>query len=443
MATTNANNVNYITLGTAEAHSLAFNCYQNGLVGEAEMLYRKVLEVAPETLDTLHFLGLLCHQQGRSDEAVELIGRIIECAPDSFYAHNNLGNVYEGMLKSDKAEECYRRALAINPDHAPAYNNLGVILMATDRHEEAIEAYLNAVRLSPDTAEHYFNLGNAYRKTTNYDDAIKAYTRVVGLVPDHIGAWQGLARSYLQSGRRDEAVQVFDNLIELNPDNPVFAYLRSACIGTDAPVRAPNDYLQNLFDEAAAKFDKHLELLEYRAPSLLCDALAALLPVPSASLEILDAGCGTGLCGPMLRPYAKSLDGVDISQGMLSKASDRKLYDKLLKYELTQFLQSCQQQYDIIASADTLCYFGNLHKVFAGAIETLVPGGLFGFTLEDGGNDEQPYRLNTNGRYTHIRDYVESELAGAGFERVSISAVILRNEAKKPVAGHLVVARKP
>jgi predicted TPR repeat methyltransferase len=276
----------------------------------------------------------------------------------------------------------------------------------------------------------------------NYEEAIKAYTAVVGIKPDHVGAWQGLARSYLQSGRRDEAVQVFDNLIELNPDNPVFAYLRAACIGNDIPARAPNDYLQNLFDEAATKFDKHLELLEYRAPSLLCDALAAALPEPAASLDILDAGCGTGLCGPLLRPYARSLEGVDISQGMLAKAADRRIYDKLYKCELTQFVTSCQQQYNVIASADTLCYFGNLQKVFVGSAGALPSGGLFGFTLEDSGDDGQPYRLNTNGRYSHTRGYVESELAAAGFEVESISSVVLRNEAKLPVAGHLVVARK-
>jgi predicted TPR repeat methyltransferase len=432
-----------INLNIPEAHALALRCHHNDLLAEAEMLYRKILESAPETLDTLHYLGLLCHQQGRNEEAAELIGRIIDIMPDSFDAHNNLGNVYEGMLKSDKAEECYRRALTINPDHAPAYNNLGVILMATDRPEEAVEAYLNAVRLSPDTAEHYFNLGNAYRKNGDYDGAIKAYTTVVGKTPDHVGAWQGLARSYLQSGRRDEAVQVFDNLIELNPDNPVFAYLRSACIGTDTPMRAPNDYLQNLFDEAAAKFDKHLELLEYRAPGLLCDALVAALSAPTASLDILDAGCGTGLCAPMLRPYALSLEGVDISQGMLAKASDRQLYNKLYKCELTQYLLACQGQYNVIVSADTLCYFGDLRKVFEGAFQTLLPGGLFGFTLEDIGNNEQSYRLNTNGRYAHAKGYLEAELVAAGLEIVTCTLVVLRNEAKMPVAGHLVVARKP
>lgn len=431
-----------IRLGIAEAHALAIKCHQKDLLAEAEMLYRKVLAVAPESLDALHFLGLLCHQQGRNEEAVGLINRIIAIAPDSFDAHNNLGNVHQAMLQADKAEACYRKALAINPAHAPAYNNLGVILMALDRPEEAESAYHEAVKLSPETTEHHFNLGNAYRRTGKYDQAIEAYTTVVSFKPDHLGAWQGLARCYLQSDRREEAVQVFDNLIKLNPGNPVLAYLRAACLGTDIPERAPDNYLQQLFDESATQFDNHLELLEYRAPGLLCAALADILKTPDASRNILDAGCGTGLCGPLLRPYAQNMEGVDISRGMLSLASARQIYDRLHKCELTQFMLSCRQQYDVVVSADTLCYFGDLHKVFAAVAGVLAPKGLFGFTLEDSGDANLPYHLNTSGRYAHARGYVENELAAADLAVVKYSSVVLRNEAKAPVVGHLVVVRK-
>ena len=442
MAAKKCKKVNSITISIPEAHSLALKCHMNELMTEAEMLYRKVLDVAPETLDTLHFLGVLCHQQGRNDEAAKLIGRIIRIAPDNFDAHNNLGNVYQALKKPEKAEECYRKAIAINPAHAPAHNNLGVNLMVLDRPEEAEEFYLEAVKLSPDTPEHHFNLGNAYRRMGKYDSAIDAYTKAVGLKPDYLGAWQGLARCYLQSGRREEAVQVFDNLILLNPGNPVFSYLRSACLGTDIPERTPDDYLQHLFDESATQFDKHLELLEYRAPSLLCEALVVALPTFDASRDILDAGCGTGLCGPLLRPYARNLEGVDISSGMLSVASGRQMYDKLYKSEITQFMSTCGQQYDVVASADTLCYFGDLRKVFEATSVALSRDGLFGFTLEDCGDKGQTYQLNTTGRYAHAKGYVEAELAASGFALVSYNSVELRSEAKLPVAGHLFVAQK-
>ena len=45
-------------------------------------------------------------------------------------------------------------------------------------------------------------------------------------------------------------------------------------------------------------------------------------------VKILDAGCGTGLCGPLLKPWARRLVGVDLSGGMLEKARALQLYDE-------------------------------------------------------------------------------------------------------------------
>lgn len=47
-------------------------------------------------------------------------------------------------------------------------------------------------------------------------------------------------------------------------------------------------------------------------------------------LDILDAGCGTGLCADVLRPYAKSLVGVDLSPQMLALAAKQQIYDQLV-----------------------------------------------------------------------------------------------------------------
>ena len=44
---------------------------------------------------------------------------------------------------------------------------------------------------------------------------------------------------------------------------------------------------------------------------------------PAKALDILDAGCGTGLCGPLLAPYARRLVGVDLSDGMLKHAREK------------------------------------------------------------------------------------------------------------------------
>jgi predicted TPR repeat methyltransferase len=98
--------------------------------------------------------------------------------------------------------------------------------------------------------------------------------------------------------------------------------LQAACLGIGVPERAPDAYVQEIFDDLADSFDSHLvDNLDYRAPGLVVEALSKLLPEQNADLDILDAGCGTGLCGLLLRPYARNLVGVDLSSKMLKKAA--------------------------------------------------------------------------------------------------------------------------
>ena len=138
----------------------------------------------------------------------------------------------------------------------------------------------------------------------------------------------------------------------------------------------------------------------------------------SKSLDVLDAGCGTGLCGPLVARYARRLTGIDLSAGMLAQAKEKQVYDELLQVELTAYLRGCRDAFDVIVSADTLVYFGALDEVVAAAAGALRAGGLLAFTLEHGIGDAAPdFRLETHGRYTHARPYVERLLAGSGLER--------------------------
>jgi predicted TPR repeat methyltransferase len=165
---------------------------------------------------------------------------------------------------------------------------------------------------------------------------------------------------------------------------------------------------------------------------------------PAGDLDILDAGCGTGLCGALLRPYARRLEGVDLSPGMLARARSTGSYDALEEAELTGFMGSKPAAYDVIVSADTLCYFGDLREVMAAAACSLRPGGHFIFTVERGGADDDAmaadYRLNPNGRYSHREADVRRVVSEAGLELLSVAREALRQEMGLPVPGLVVTA---
>jgi predicted TPR repeat methyltransferase len=196
-----------------------------------------------------------------------------------------------------------------------------------------------------------------------------------------------------------------------------------------------------VFDAFASSFDAKLESLHYRAPKLVADALRDVLPPPAAQFDIADLGCGTGLVGPMLRPWARHLAGCDLSVGMLRQAKRRGGYDVLHKAELVYYLQTQPARFDVLVSADTLCYFGDLGEAMVAAAHALRAGGRMVFTVEalDANASGTAVQLQPCGRYAHGQDHVAHAVSTAGLSIKSVVLATLRYEAGQPVFGWLTV----
>jgi predicted TPR repeat methyltransferase len=254
-----------------------------------------------------------------------------------------------------------------------------------------------------------------------------------------------LAVTFQQWRRTEEAVAVVEQWLSHEPASPIACHFLAAYTGRDLPARAADEYIRSTFDHFARTFDTKLQHLEYHAPEMVAAAVAKALGGPQGNLDVLDAGCGTGWCGPLLRPYAGRLSGVDLSPAMLERARARQVYDHLIEGELTAHLQAAADRYDLVASADTLVYFGDLRPVFAAAAAALRRGGLLIFTLERAIRDDaegQGFFLQRHGRYCHSEDYVRSRLAEAGLSIREMTFGILRKELGEAVHGILATACK-
>jgi len=427
-----------------EAVSIAIQLQQNEQWSAAEDIYRRILDVAPDFAAAVHFSGVLAHQQGKTAEAVALIERSLELEPDRADWYSNLGIVLRDRLKLDEAVVAFRRAIAIDSKHANAHSNLGVVLRAQGKLIESETAYRAAIHADPEHSDAYTNLGILLNSQKRTHEAVVCFCKVITFRPKHPEARRLLALAHCTLGEMDKAVGVFEEWLKEEPDHPIALHMLAACSGRDIPARASNGFIEKTFDSFARSFESKLAKLQYRAPELVVGSLASSGVEQAKTLDVLDAGCGTGLCGPLLEPYARRLIGVDLSARMLDQAKARKLYDELIKGELTGYLRDSVAEYDVIVSADTLCYFGPLEDVTAAAADALRPGGRLIFTVEElvDANSDAGYSLNPHGRYCHARQYVERVLADANLKS-EIESAELRLEAGDPVAGLVVRATKP
>ena len=424
-----------------EALSVGIALQQAEQWAAAAEIYRSILEAAPDHAGAQHFSGVLAHQQARDDEAVALISRSLELEPDRADWHSNFGIVLQEGLRLDEAKVAYERALALDPKHANAWNNLGVVLRATGRTADAEAAYRTAVEIEPDHADAYNNLGVLLNGLGRQREAARCFSKVITLRPKHPEARRLLALAHHTLGEVDKAIKVFEEWLLDEPNDPIALHMLAACSGRDVPARASDAFIEASFDSFAASFDAKLARLAYRAPALVAEMLAHAGVEPSRSLDVLDAGCGTGLCGPLVAPYARRLVGVDLSEGMLARARARSLYDELVKSELTAYLQASDGSFDLIVSADTLVYFGPLGAVVAAAANALRPDGALVFTVEELSEGASDYVLSPNGRYRHSPGYIERVLEAAELHP-ELAHAELRLEAGEPVAGLVVRATR-
>ncbi len=420
----------------------------------AETALQALLRRWPREANALHYLGVLRHTQGRIEAAVALIKESLAAAPTNAGAWNNLGNVLLSAGRVEEATLAYENGVAAAPNHpaaCDALNNLGTVYRKQQRPLEAETACRRALALRPDFGDGWYNLSLALMAQGQIREGLLANSKAIAAWPRHLQARDQVIRALLLLGQRDKAAELYREWLAEEPDNPVVQHQLAACLGDQAPQAAPgrasDAYVQQVFDAFASSFDAKLEMLHYRAPELVAQALAAVAGPPAAQLRIVDAGCGTGLCGPLLRPWARHLAGCDLSVGMLRRAQERQLdgqrtYDVLHQAELVHYLHTQPEAFDAVVSADTLCYFGVLEEAMAAARRCLRPGGWMIFTVEALADTEQRgHLLLHNGRYAHSACYLREVLTQSGLARETIQEVTLRQEAGQPVHGWLVTAQ--
>jgi predicted TPR repeat methyltransferase len=309
------------------------------------------------------------------------------------------------------------------------------------RIDEAATAFRAALERKPDFADAQYNEGVVLERAGRIDEAAAAFETTLRLQPEHHQAHHALGAVYGMLGRSEDLARIYRHWRDVAPDHPSARHMAAAVNAAEMPARAADDYIRELFAPFARAFDDVLAKLNYRVPALLA-ALLARFPA-DRPLDIADAGCGTGLCAPALRPLARRLVGVDLSPEMLEKARSRGLYDALVEAELTAFLGQNAAAFDLIVVADTLVYFGDLATPLQAAADALRQAGRIAFNLERDSEDHPAgYRLNQYGRYVHGETHVRRRLAEAGFTIVSLETAAIREQAREPVQGLLVLASR-
>jgi len=422
--------------------SSAFELHCKGDLDGAEALYRQVLAESPDSPEGIHWLGVLLHQRGEAAAAIDLLERSIELAPDNAAWRNDLGNVLTEQGLLPEAGEAFLSAIRIDPNDGNLWNNLASVYQRQELLDSAASALEQAILLKPDFAAALQNYAEVLASLGRESEAADYYCQAFVLPPYDGKSKKMLGIAHYKLGRIDQAAEIYRLWLAEDPDNPEAVHLLAACSGENVPARASDAYVETLFTGVSGHFDSKLvDSLGYNGPALVEAALSRVAE-PGQNLRTLDAGCGTGLVGLRIKPYISHLTGVDLSLSMMTHAKNTGVYDELVHEELTRYLATQNDRFDLVTMADTLIYFGPLERLFLATAGALHASGLLIFTVEDEERSPEGFSLAPSGRYRHGRDYILNVLSASGFALLGLEPVVLRQEWDAPVAGLVVTARK-
>lgn len=420
-------------LDQAAAHAKA------GRRQRAESIYRQILRQEPEHAEALFQMALSAFDASDWPTAIDYFQRLLVVRPELAEVHFNLGTILARVGQTAAAAAAFQQAIALKPDFADAHNNYGQLLLARGDLTETLACFVSAVEIAPHSLPAGVNMANTLIKLRRYDEAIVAAQRVVLEHPSTGEAHFTLGLALDFAEQRDAALASFRRAVELNPHQSEWRFHLAARGEDQIPTSAPAEYVRGLFDAYAERFDEHLvNSLHYRTPEHLLSAITTL--APERKFDMLDLGCGTGLCGNLLHSQAKRLVGVDLSPQMLKMAAKRGIYHELHVADIVSYLRGRQVEFDLIVSADVFVYIGDLAEVFALTTAALRPGGLFAFSVE--AHDHEGYVLNEARRYAHSLPYLRALASEHGLIERSVDPVVLRVDYGATVVGTIVVLER-
>ena len=405
----------------------------------ANLYFQKAKEAGLDSAELHLHRGTALLLSGRVDEAIESIMAALRCKSDLAEGYRALSAAYR--MKGDGAAT--RRWLAASlqygPENPQAWMALGILEFEANRWDEAEGLFRGVIGMKPDYAPAYEALANVLERRGFKLEAEAARETARDATERTQASAAGSTDAHGSIGDPHEAIAALQQRFKFSEEQMMAHFALAAHSKFTPPGKIPDQTLVDLFDRYADKFDHHLhEKLEYHVPELIAQAVADLKP--QRPLDVLDLGCGTGLCGHYLKPMAGQLWGIDLAPMMIAKSKSRGIYDRLELGELVEVMKRIDQMFDVIVAGDVMIYNGELAPIYEAAVARLRPGGRLIASFEAAPGDRFVLGNKTL-RYSHSRPYLKHMADIFGFIEERIDDIAVRKENQVPVKGYLVVLR--
>jgi len=253
---------------------------ETGQLGEAEKIFRSLVNMAPENPEAYNGLGVVFGMIGNIRSAEYQFRKAIKYAPDVGMFHRNLGSILLNREKFRRATDELGKALSLDPDdnearlmmaiahkgrknlpefeaeiqqvlendvrHPEANHEFGCFLIANEKLEEGQKHLKLATESAKAGPIIFINYGNSLIMTENLPAAHDAFARAVDLFPLNIDCLMGLGTVERNLGELQSALKHVEKASSLAPAHPIAKNL----LGTIYKEMGDYEQAMGLYDDA-------------------------------------------------------------------------------------------------------------------------------------------------------------------------------------------------
>ena len=286
-----------------------------------------------------------------------------------------------------------------------------------------------------------YKLGLYHMQQGNFYDAIFRFGIVCRFAPDNIDAHYNLARCYMFRGANKEAKKKLEHVLKKIPDHVEAKYLLKKIDSPKTVEFIPESLIKETIDIRADFYRQDYIDNGYSGSKALVNEVFRNVNDKNPNYDVLDLGCGTGVCGFILkkRSLARRIVGVDLSKIMIETCREKRVesepvYDELHEAEISKYLQSEQSKYNLVLSDLATDFIGKLDGYAVSIKRVLVDGGCYAAVVRWEDELKEGYKLNSDyEEFSYSKKYFVDNFAKAGLKLTGSNEIDMVGDEKAEI----------
>jgi tetratricopeptide (TPR) repeat protein len=253
------------SLNIGQSLNEALALQRAGQLREAEEIYTRVLQSAPDNFDALNLLGAVKARLGDINEAARLFGAAAASNPQVPQVWFNLGQALYMLKRNGEALANLDKARTLAPDDIGTLDLHANVLLSLGRPGDALAEFQQVLARAPNNVQARVNCGIAQAALGFPEAALAEFDRAVALAPGHAIAHFNRAITLYELGRHADTIAAADSAVAAMPQHAGAWLLRGRALAA-----------LTRFEDALASYDKAIALRQDYADAEFMAALALL-----------------------------------------------------------------------------------------------------------------------------------------------------------------------